>query len=150
MYIPNVYNALPCYNNVRTSQVSLINLRWEQPHWGEGFLFPMDVFMIHFLFLRVVVALRFSRYEGDVTSFPPRINTVLGVLVFSSLCLFALFAYVHTLVSKGPILLLTSSLQDLWRLWSELTYFSIHKNEDCIVFLNLKHYSRFSSHQQSM
>ena len=39
-------------------------------------------FMFHFLFLQVVVALRHSRHEGDVTFSPPRINTVLGVTCF--------------------------------------------------------------------
>ena len=90
-----------------------------------------------FLILRVVVALRESWCEGDITSFPPRINTDLGVTCLSSSALLALFAYVHTLVSESPILLLTSHLPDLRRLWSELTYFSIYKNEVCVVFPNL-------------
>ena len=107
MFYQNTYpecissSYIKCYyNNVRISQVPLINLWWEQPHWGEGFLFPMDAFMIHFIFLRVIVALRSSRCEGAITSFPHRINTVLGVTCLSSLTLLAFFAYVHTLVRK--------------------------------------------------
>ena len=39
--------------------------------------------MFHFsIFVRVVVALRYSRFEGDLTFFPPRMNTVLGVTCF--------------------------------------------------------------------
>ena len=49
-----------------------ITLRWEQPHWDEGFLLPMDVFMIHFLFLQVVVVLRFFFHgaRGMLHPFP--------------------------------------------------------------------------------
>ena len=140
----HTYNVLHCSNNVRTSQVSLINLQWEQPHWGEGFLFPMDVFMIHFLSSWVVVALRFLRWERDVTSFPPRINTILGVTCFVMLDL------------TGPLRLCSHSgerksnsafNQTYEDLWSELTYFNIYKSEDCIVFPNLKHYSRSAFYQ---
>ena len=97
-------------------------------------LFPMDAFMIHFLFVWAVIALRSLRCEGDVTSFPPRINIVLGVTCSSSLTLLSLFAYFHILVSKIQFFSLTSSLLDLWRLLKKLTYFNIYKNEDCIMF----------------
>ena len=51
------------------------------------FLFPMDAFMIHFLFLRVVVALRFSRYEGDVTQFN------INIMSMRLLCEFIVLLY---------------------------------------------------------
>ena len=92
---------------------------------------------IHFLFvlfLRVVIALRYSRCEGDLTSFPPRMNTVLGVTCLSSLTLLAPFAYFHILVSKTQFSFLTSLLRDLRRLSSDLTYFNIYKKEDCNLF----------------
>ena len=119
------------------SQVTLINLRWDLE----------DAFMFHFLFLRVVVALRYSWWKGDLTSFLPRMNTVLSVTCLSSLTLLTFFAYVHPLVRENPIIVLTASSLDLRRLSSGLTYFNIYKNEDCIVFPNLKHYSRSASYQ---
>ena len=82
----------------------------------------------------VVIALRSLRWEGDVTSFPPRINTVLGVTCFVMLDL------------TGPLCLCSHSgerksncdfNQTYEDLWSVLTYFNIYKNEDCIVFPNL-------------
>ena len=99
------------------------------------FFFLMDAFMIHFLFLRVGNALRSSSCEGDVTSFPPRINTVLGVTCLSSLALLALFAYVHTLVSESPILLLTSYSPNLW---SEHAYFNIYKITHSLIFTRMR------------
>ena len=89
------------YNKVRMSRVALMNMRLELPYWGEGIY-------VYLLLLRVVVALRSSSLEGDITSFPPRMDTVLGVTCFSSLALLTLFACVHTLVIESPILLLPS------------------------------------------
>ena len=99
------------------------------------FFFLMDAFMIHSLFLWVEIALTYSRCEGDVTSFPPRINTILGVTCLSSLALLALFAYVHTLVSESPILLLTSYSPNLW---SEHTYFNIYKITHSLIFIRMR------------
>ena len=61
---------LHCYNNnVRMSQVSLLNLGVGVTSFSWGFfLFLDDAFMIYCLFSQVVVALWSSRLEGDLTS----------------------------------------------------------------------------------
>ena len=70
--------------------------------------------MIHFLVLRV--ALSSSRWEGDLTFFPPRMNTVLGVTCLSLLALLASLAYFHILVSKTQSCSLISFSRNLWGL----------------------------------
>ena len=117
VYLRHTYNVLHCYDNVRMSQVPLVNLQREQPHCGEGFLFLMDAFMIHVLFSRVVVALRSLWWEGGVTYFPPRINTILGVTCSSSPTLLVLVTCFHILVSEIHFFFVTCSSLDLRRLF---------------------------------
>ena len=67
---------------------------FDQPSVGEislqrGFSIPYGRNYDSFPSFRVVVALRSSRWEGDLTSSHPRMNTVLGVTCLSLLTLLA-------------------------------------------------------------
>ena len=74
--------------------------------------------MFHFsIFVRVVVALRYSRFEGDLTFSPPRMNTVLGVTFFVITNVVNPLVYFHILVSKTQFCFLTSLSSDLRRLF---------------------------------
>ena len=122
------------------SQILLTNLQCEKPLGGEGFfLFPHRCIFIFYFFMSCK-ALRSSWWEGDITSFPPRMKTVLSVTFFSSLTLLPPLAYFHILVSKTQFYFLTSLLRDLRRLSSDLTYFKIYKKEDSQLVPNLKQY----------
>ena len=64
------------------SQILLTNLRCEKPLGGEGFFLVPHRCIFIFYFFMSCKALRYSWWERDLTSSPPRMNTVLGVTCF--------------------------------------------------------------------
>ena len=80
VYLCHTYNVLHWYDNVKMSQVFLIDFVAGVASLWWGLSIPHGYVYDPFSILKI--ALRSSGCEGDVTSFPPRINTVFGVTCF--------------------------------------------------------------------
>ena len=101
---------------------------------------------IFFYFFRVIVTLKYSRFEGGITFFPPRMNTVLGVTWLSLLALLAPCLIFTFLWVKTQLLFLNLSFvrptKAIRQILHTLTFISM-RTASCS---QLEHYFRSASY----
>ena len=115
-HVCHTYNVLHWYDNVKMSQVFLIDFAGGVASLWWALSIPHGYVYDHFLFLKSHLGLPGAR--GTLHPFPLELTESSVVLVLSCLTLLALFAYVHTLVSETSKSAFNQTYEDSW---SELT-----------------------------
>ena len=103
--------------------------------------------MFHFsIFVRVVVALRYSRFEGDLTFSPPRMNTVLGVTCFVITNLAGLLGLFSHSCEQNPILFLNLSFVRPMKTIRQILHILTFTRMRTALCSQLEHYFRSPSY----